>query len=437
MTILTVGNGSGSPLRVSADGRYLTDHAGVPFLLIGDSPHMLFQSLSLADTETYLASRSAAGINAIWVHLLVADYVGSGEKQATYDSIAAFTSADDLSTPNESYFARMDAMIALCAQYGVVAMLDPLDLNGWMATLRTNGTTKAAAYGAWLGNRYKNVPNILWWNGNDFQTWNDATDRALVQAIANGIKSADSNHLHTVQLNYNDSDSLQDASWGSIISLNLAYSYYPEYVRMLTAYNRTVGGNPVPAFYGEGDYEYYPFGAGYQGPRDVRVVYWWVALSGACGQFTGNEHIYTFESGWDDAGWDTTAGFLHFAVFNAFMKTKQWWALVPDQAHAVLTAGYGTFDDSGTVLYANTSDYCTCARVPDGSLVLIYMPVAQTMTVDMTKLRGTVTCRWLDPTTGTFYTDAASPHTNTGSHQFSRADANSTGDHDWLLILEA
>jgi len=58
------------------------------------------------------------------------------------------------------------------------------------------------------------------------------------------------------------------------------------------------------------------------------------------------------------------------------------------------------------------------------------------MTVDMSKFSGTVTCRWFDPTDGSYAADAASPHANSSSHDFSRSGANAGGDHDWVLVLE-
>jgi len=53
----------------------------------------------------------------------------------------------------------------------------------------------AYRYGQWIGNRYKDYPNIIWINGgdregggNNFPVWN---------ALGEGIKSVDKNHLMT------------------------------------------------------------------------------------------------------------------------------------------------------------------------------------------------------------------------------------------------
>jgi hypothetical protein len=77
-------------------------------------------------------------------------------------------------------------------------------------------------------------------HGNDFQSWRNATDDALVQAVARGIKSIDSNHIHTVELNYLTSGSLDDQSWATLIDLDAAYTHFPTYAQVLTEYNRTI-----------------------------------------------------------------------------------------------------------------------------------------------------------------------------------------------------
>ena len=84
----------------------------------------------------------------------------------------------------------------------MVVLLDPIETISWLDILRKNGKSKAFEYGQYLGNRYKDFPNIIWMHGNDFQSWRNAADDDLVQAVARGIRSMDANHIHTVELNY-------------------------------------------------------------------------------------------------------------------------------------------------------------------------------------------------------------------------------------------
>ena len=172
------------PLKVSQSGRYVVDQRNVPFLIVGDSPQSMVGNVSVADAATYIANRQAAGFNSLWVNLLCVEYTACRSDGKTFDGISPFTTPGDLSTPNEAYFARADAMIAVAAKHGMVVFLNPIETGGWLETLRKNGLAKAYDYGRYLGARYKNVPNLVWFSGNDYQTWEDAADDSLVLAVA-------------------------------------------------------------------------------------------------------------------------------------------------------------------------------------------------------------------------------------------------------------
>ena len=104
-----------------------------------------------------------------------------------------------------------------------------------------------------------------------------------------------------------------------------------------------------------------------------------------------------------------------------------WYALVPDQAHAIVTDGLGTF---------GMADYVTAASTPDGTLAIAYVPSNRTITVDMSRFSGPVTARWYDPCAGTFASISATSFPNAGSQQFTPPGANADGTDDWVLALE-
>ena len=386
-------------------------------------------ALSPTDQQAYLSSRHAAGVNTIWVSLLCTPYSNICPNVNAYGGVAPFTTPNDLSTPNPAYFAKVDAMLNLAASYNMVVLLGPIETGGWLPILRSNGTTKDFNYGVYLGNRYKSFPNIIWLNGNDFQTWADPADDAVVQAVANGIKSVDTGHLQTVELNFDTSGSLDDPTWTDIIGMDSAYSYCPQYAQVLKEYNRA----NMPVYFIEGVYENQTYSGGYQGPYQLRNQEYWTQLSGSTGQLYGHADLFGFGPGWQTTNWQTSPGITQFAFANALFAPRPWYNLVPDQTHSVVTAGYGTFQDC--CLSAN-SDYVTAARTPDGKLVVAYMPTVRTITVDMSQLAGPVTARWYDPTNGAYIAISGSPFANTGSQQFTPAGNNSGGDGDWVLVLE-
>ena len=240
------------PLKPSANGRYLVDQRNIPFLITGDAPQALMVNLSEAEAELYFANREAHGFNTVWINLVCNDYTGGRKDGTTYDGVPPFLNPGDLSTPNEVYFARCNSILRLAAKHRLLVLLDPIETGGWLGMMVANGEEKCRAYGRYLGDRYRSFDNVLWMSGNDFQGWRDVKNDTVVRAVALGIKDRNSRHLHTIELDYNVSGSLDDPAWASIVGLIASYTYYPTYARVLQDYNRT---RPVPVFMVKSDYE--------------------------------------------------------------------------------------------------------------------------------------------------------------------------------------
>ena len=327
------------PLKVSANNRFLVDQHNVPFLMVGDAPQTLIANLSEEEADSYMRNRSSYGINTLWINLLCNSSDGCDKNGATFDGIAPFLSGGDLSVPNEAYFERADRMINIAASHGMLVLLDPIETTSWLSVLRANGTTKAFAYGQYLGARYKNFPNIIWMHGNDFQSWEDKHDDALVQAVARGIRSTDSNHIHTVELNYLTSGSLDDPSWAPLIELNAAYTYFPTYAQVLTEYKRR---QFKPVFMVEANYEFeHNFLTDGGSPQNLRRQEYWTMLSGAAGQVYGSAYTWRLEKGWQDHL--DTPGVMQLSYMRNLFVSRRWWDLIPDQDHTVAIAGYDGF----------------------------------------------------------------------------------------------
>jgi hypothetical protein len=417
------------PLKAAEGGRYLVDQKGAPFLIAGESPQALMVNLSEDDAGLFFANRHSHGFNAVWINLLCRKGTGGRADGSTYDGILPFKTADDFTTPNEDYFARCDRMIRLAAKHGLLVILDPCETIDHLKPMLKNGPDKCREFGRYLGERYKGFDNLLWMHGNDFQTWKEAADDAVVQAVAKGIRDKDSRHLHTIELNYRVSGSLDDASWAPLIELDAAYTYYPTYAQVLKNYNRE---NAKPVVMIESDYEFEQDST----PAVLRRQEYWSLLSGAAGQLYGNGYTWPFKSGWKDKL--DTPGAKQMAFVQGLFVPRAWHKLVPDQKHTVVVAGYGTFDATTTEgnVYVMTSDYVTAARTPDGALAMAYLPSLRTVTVDMTQLSAAATARWYDPSRGTYTAVDGSPLENTGKRKFTPPGNNGDGDGDWVLVLE-
>ena len=161
------------PLKASADGRYLVDQDSTPFLMVGDSPHSLIVNLSDADAAAYILNRATNGFNALLAQLYCVSYTGGRSDGSMLDGTVPFTGTIsggyyDLTKPNEAYFAHVDFIVNTAANNGIVMVLDPFDAGGGYAAATANGASACRFYGQFLGNRYKNNPNIIWSSGNDY-----------------------------------------------------------------------------------------------------------------------------------------------------------------------------------------------------------------------------------------------------------------------------
>jgi Protein of unknown function (DUF4038)/Putative collagen-binding domain of a collagenase len=410
------------PVAVSTNGRYLVDQDGAPFMIVGDSPQCLSAHLTTQDMDFFFANRQKRGFNTAWVNLICGTYTWGVSDARTCDGITPFVSDGDLSTPNPDYFARMDAMVQIAARHGITLLLNPAETGSFRDLLKDNGTDKSRDYGIFVGERYKDAPNIIWMLGNDYQIDQWATYDPFEIALSQGIRAADPQQLQTVELNPPVSTSFDDPSWPPLIDIASAYSYTPTYDVVLKAYN----ASPTqPVLMIEANFEDENNDGGPPtSDLTLRNQEWWTALTGAAGQLYGNKYTW----GMNNSNWiehlDTKAVTeLGFVV--QFLKDRPWQDLVPDQAHTFLTGDMGTYTSTGDVL---ENDYATAAVTADRTLAIAYTPIERTLTIDETTLPAGATAQWFDPTDGS-YRPASAPFTTPGK--------NAAGDGDWVLIFEA
>jgi Protein of unknown function (DUF4038)/Putative collagen-binding domain of a collagenase len=394
-------------------------------------------------------------VNALWVNLFcTTTTMGICRKDATtYDGIAPFLTPEDLATPNPAYMKRADDMLSLAEQSGMVVLLDPIETTSWLPVLRQNGIEKAFRYGQFLGNRFNSRANIIWLHGNDFQSWRDPADAALVQAVARGIRSVDAVHLHTAELNYLTSGTLDDPSWSGLVELDAAYSYLPTFAQVSAEYERA---DHKPVFLVEAAYEgENNFLANNGSLANLRKQEYWTMLSGGSGQLYGSAWSWPLEKGWQ-AHLDTP-GLLQLKVMKSLFEPRKWYELRPDKDHTTIMDGYDAIaclagrmavwvahfpSLERFVRLAKTTDYiaanrcATAARTDDGSLVIAYTPTPRPLTVDMSRLAGLVIVRWYDPTDGSFTDVGETPIANHRTRTFRPPNRNRAGDGDWVLVLE-
>jgi hypothetical protein len=372
--------------------------------------------------EFYFADREKKGFNAAWVNLICGPYTFGTSDARTCDGIKPFLSDRDLSTPNPDYFARMDTMVQIAARHGITLLLDPAETGSFRDLLKDNGADSSRNFGTFLGNRYKDAPNVIWMLGNDYQIDQWSTYDPFEIALSKGIRAGAPHALQTIELNPPVSTSFDDPPWQPLIDIASAYSYTPTYDVDLKAYDATP---TQPVLMVEANYEDENNDGGPPTSNlTLRRQEWWTALSGAAGQVYGNHYTWGLQSNnWRDH-LDTKA-VAELGYVEQLLKDRPWQDLVPDQQHAFLTGDEGTYTTTGDVL---DNDYANAAVTADGKLAIAYTPTERTLTVDQSKLAPGATAQWFDPTDGSFR-PAAAPFKTPGK--------NAAGDTDWVLIFQA
>jgi len=412
-------------------GQYLVNsYTGKPVFCTGDAPQLLPVQISQSDADSYFADRQARGFNCFWVYPV--DNYDQDNAPYNYYGNAPFSGAD-FTNENEAYWRYVDTLLTDMSNRSMVAFFEVAFVGisspgGYLNSILASSDATMQAYGAFLGNRYKNYDNIVWVLGGDAVPWQSGLYSKLAD-IAIGIQSADPNHLITLEACRGcagGSQSSLDAYSGtppSWLGMNWAYATQPNVVSACnSAYTAT---NYLPPIMGEDWYELDPRVTEFQ----VRQEGWWEATSGCIGgRLMGNLPIWTFNSsvyGFTPA-WQTqlnSMASLGEQFLGQLMRSREFWLCAPDVNHQVVTANYG----SGATL-------TTTCRTTDGQTIISYLSdgSATAKTVDMSKITsasGHANAWWYNPATGA--ANQIGTFANSGSLNFTAPDGN-----DWVLVID-
>jgi hypothetical protein len=419
---------------ISANGRYFTDQHGDPILVRGDSPWAMFQDLSPDEVGLWCATRERQGFNAAIVSLLGHTVNGApSDDGSTFDGITPFVN-NDITQLNEPYWSRVDDYLRALAGAGITAFLYPSD--GWvtreddeLGVLGARSLPELTRYGELVGARLGTHPNIMWVLGGDYMwQWMDSALDAPFDAVRTGIRRTGDGRPWSIQLGWQESRSADNPFWDARVDWEFVYTYFTTYTEVLKAY----ASRPVrPALFAEGAYE----GSAHDGsvsttPHYLRKMVGWALTSGSPGDFYGCEGVWDFQEGWQDKLSSDSVD--HVKVMRDVVEALPGWHdLVPDTAGRLVTGGRGTpvtADESE--VFPSGDDYVTAALTHDGSLALIYLPDAATITVSVADMGANPTATWTDPTSGASVRATPGPRVTSPG-------PNSYGDNDWFLVIRA
>lgn len=433
-------------LIVSPDGHFLmTDH-GKPFFWMGDTGWLLFSKLTRKEADEYLDDRSRKGFNVIQVMVMhsVSDVNVYGDSALVNKNIATpkTTPGNNFSNKEEyDYWDHVDYIINKAAEKGIYMALVPV----WGGNVK-NGLVnqqQTKIYAAWLANRYKNKPNIIWVNGGDI-LGSDSTN--IWNIIGETLDSIDKNHLITFHPRGRTTSSIwfQNERW---LKFNMFQSGHRAYAQDTSSnepfrfgednykyVNLDYIKTPTkPVLDGEPSYEGIPYGLHDTTlPRwkakDVRRYAYWSVFAGAAGFTYGDNSViqmykpgdkaaaYGAKEYWFDAINDPGASQMIW--LKKLMLSKPYFERVPDES---LVADQG-----------KRYNYIAATRGNDYAFLYDYN--GRNFKVNMGKIAGTkVKAIWYCPIDGS--EKLIGMFVNKGVQSFDPPGEEKDGN-DWVLILE-
>lgn len=425
-------------LALSTSGTYLVNPStGNPVFLVGDDGWSVATQLDNADADTYLSTRASQGYNIIW--LAAADNVYQNDAPDNYYGFAPF-SGSDFTNEGSQYWSHIDSIVQEAESYGIIVAIDPAfvglsSADGYLNSYNNSSCSTLTAYGAFLGNRYKGYPNIVWATGGDASP--GLVSYSKLNCLDQGIVGADPNHLLTMEAcpqatcGFGSTSTSEDWTKANVgttpvpMNLNWVYNQYQS-IQSSCAANYAAAQTAGPSLVGE---TWYENDRGLNALQIREEGYWGVLSGCTTGYIFGNDPVWCFNATSSAAGCDnsvtwqsqlTSNGSVTQEWMGKLMRSREFWKMVPDSANAVLTGGIG----SGTSISVAG---CTS----DGETCIIYDPLgsAQAPHIAMSRFSGTVQAWWFNPQTGA--TTNAGTFANSGTQTFTPANGN-----DWVLVLD-
>ncbi len=428
-------------LKVSENKRFLVFEDGTPFFYLGDTGWELFHRLNKEETEKYLENRRSKGFTVIQA-VLLAELDGLNTPNAEGDK--PLINNNPL-TPNEKYFEHVDWVIKKAEEKGIFIGVLPTWGDKWNRKWGEGpqifNPENARDYGKFIGQRYKNSPNIIWILGGD-RPIESEIQRQIIIAMAEGLRNGDvGRHLISFHPTggTGSAQSLPNEPW---LDFNMrqnghTLSYTERYYTTSEDYQLEP---PKPVIDAEPVYEDHPINFnpdanGHSTSADVRRPLYWDLFSGAFGHTYGHHSVWQFWSPshepinrplmpWYEAIDQPGAKEMMFG--RLLMESRPFLKRIPDNSIIVPDRITSAVPGNGSYRYVATRDQ-------DGSYAMVYVPVGRKFSVRMDAIKGNeVVAWWFNPRDGE--SKVIGKYSNTGTQTF---NTPTPGENlDWILVLD-
>jgi hypothetical protein len=434
-------------LQVSDNKRFLVTPDGRPFFWLGDTAWELFHRPTREDVTRYLRKRAEQRFTVIQA-VALAEFDGLNEPNAYGHRPLVNndpTTPDVKDGPDNDYWDHVDFVIKQAGALGLYVAFLPTWGDKWKVDRGIGPeiftAENAEAYGAWLGKRYKDTPNIIWVLGGD-RAIATATHLEIIRAMARGLGAGDGGaHLMTFHPPGGNSSStwFHDDEW---LDFNMrqnghAVEFTGRYDQTRVDYDRTP---TKPVLDGEPVYEDHPvsFDArrlGHSIASDVRRPLYWDLFTGGFGHTYGHHSVWQMWTPartpvnnpllpWHDA--IDQPGAAQMQHGRALMESRPFLTRIPDPDIIVTDRVATSVPGAGRYQFTSTRD-------AGGSYVMVYAPVGRPFSVRMSAITGArVKAWWFNPRTGA--ATAIGSFGNTGQREFTPPDRGEM--LDWILVLD-
>ncbi len=173
------------PVGIAADKRSFADAAGQPFYYLADTAWNALSRMTNESFEALAAGRRDRGFTAL--QLSVLDFDPAARNAYGHAPFAAQGALDRpvLTGGDDNYWGNVDRCLDICERLGLLVCLVPSWYGGWGDAWRGYVTeANAAAYGAFLAERFGKRKGIWWLLGGDNSPSGDGT---AVQGVPGGL----------------------------------------------------------------------------------------------------------------------------------------------------------------------------------------------------------------------------------------------------------
>ena len=340
-------------LKISLNNRFIQFEDGTPFFWLGDTAWTIFHRLNIDEADEYFKDRSSKGFTLVQSSILgVGAIQGLGTSHNIVNGEKPLIE-DNPEKPNEAFFKHVDNVIKKAETYGLFVGLLPAwgeyVCPAWHDGPKIFDKDNAKIYGVWLGNRYKDNPNIIWIIGGDRTGDHCGSDDIEIwRSLAYGIKSVDSNHLMTYHPcgKHSSSETFHSDTW---LDFNMYESTKAtESITEMTKTDYDKESPIKPVVNGE---PYYYGSAPPEEDRIMRSQSYWTILSGGAGFTFGQKFVWglckndNFNNGFYDCdeywyNYMDTNGTKWIQYFKNIFTSFEWWNLIPNQS--IILSGEGS-----------------------------------------------------------------------------------------------